>query len=395
MKKLFTLLKLLIIKLLKVKSDIILFTSFNGRYCDNPKYISEAIYKLNKKIKIVWLVNENVTVPDYVKVVKINSCVEVIYRGIAKVIVDNVYCLKYSELCKNSAIDRVFYSINCWIRKKKGQKCYTTWHGTPLKKMGRDQIGNTIIDNTLESTEMVLGNTFTQSIMNHLLFEKVKISILGTPRNDLLFQEGNNSYFRDKLKLYPKHKRIALFAPSFRTTGSLNDINRSGIDQLNMINIPELCDTLTKRFGGEWLFACRFHYHVDKAIDWNELNMKYGNLIINANIGEDMVEYLSISDILITDVSSCMFDFALTNKPCFLFFPDFDIYLNNERGMYSNITDLPFPFSKDYPSLIKSIQQFDNNLYCSEIEHLKKTYGYYEDGKSSERIAKYIIDSNF
>ena len=90
-----------------------------------------------------------------------------------------------------------------------------------------------------------------------------------------------------------------------------------------------------------------------------------------------------------------MFDFALTNKPCFLFFPDFDIYLNNERGMYSNITDLPFPFSKDYPSLIKSIQQFDNNLYCSEIEHLKKTYGYYEDGKSSERIAKYIIDSNF
>ena len=46
------------------------------------------------------------------------------------------------------------------------------------------------------------------------------------------------------------------------------------------------------------------------------------------------------ADVLILDYSSLMFDFALTKKPCFLYVPDLDEYIENDRGLYFYINEL-------------------------------------------------------
>ena len=69
-----------------------------------------------------------------------------------------------------------------------------------------------------------------------------------------------------------------------------------------------------------------------KEFDTSFLEKEYIGQIYNGNYGNDMTEYLIVSDVLITDYSSSMFEFIITGKPCFLFCPDLDNYEKNERG---------------------------------------------------------------
>ena len=113
--------------------------------------------------------------------------------------------------------------------------------------------------------------------------------------------------------------------------------------------------------------------------------------LINGNIGDDMAEYLACTDILITDYSSSMFDFALTGKPCFLFAPDREHYEKKERGFYLDYDSLPFPISYTNEELIKNIQKFDDAAYRERVLRFLEEIGNVEDGKASERIAQCIV----
>ena len=159
-----------------------------------------------------------------------------------------------------------------------------------------------------------------------------------------------------------------------------------------MIDIDYLFEALQCKFGGDWVMVCRFHYHVSDMVNWDELDKKYDGRVINGNLSDDMAEYLVCADILMTDASSCMFDYIITGKPCFLFFPDVDNYENRERGFYYPIKKLPFPISVNFKELLDDISDFDYKDYSEGVNKLKSDFGYYEDGESSERILKWIIE---
>lgn len=240
--------------------------------------------------------------------------------------------------------------------------------------------------------KMLLGNHFTSEIMKHLTFKKIPVETLGTPRNDILFL-SNNEIVKDRLQL-PKEKKILLFAPTFRNDGKDvegKNLNRSGIDQIKMIDFERLFRFLHEKFGGEWVLVCRFHYHVAEMVDWEELNNKYSGRIINGNLHDDMSEYLVCADVLLTDASSCMFDFIITNKPCLLFFPDIDNYANKERGFYIPIEKLPFPLATNFDDLITAIKKINNDEYVKGIDKIRSEFGYMEDGESSQRILEWIF----
>mgnify|MGYP003300667479 CR=1 FL=1 len=104
-----------------------------------------------------------------------------------------------------------------------------------------------------------------------------------------------------------------------------------------------------------------------------------------------MSEYLFCSDILLSDLSSCLFDFMCTKRPAFIYFPDFEHYANKERGLYFPLSKLPFPFAREAKELIKNIESFDQNEYNKKIEEAHKFFGSYEDGKASERFIEKIF----
>lgn len=103
-----------------------------------------------------------------------------------------------------------------------------------------------------------------------------------------------------------------------------------------------------------------------------------------------MAEYLLCSDILITDYSSCMFDYAILNRPIFLFCHDLEHYRTEERGFYLNIDTLPFSLAESFDSLCDNIMNFNYERYCDEIEQMKKEMGYCEEGNATERAGDFI-----
>ena len=103
----------------------------------------------------------------------------------------------------------------------------------------------------------------------------------------------------------------------------------------------------------------------------------------------DINDLLLITDVLITDYSSVIFDYYFTNKPIIYFTYDLKEYADG-RGLY-------FPFEeyvygdvvKTYIELIKSIKE-------ENMEH-KKRQAFYEkfisscDGKSTKKTYEWIF----
>lgn len=382
-------------KLTRVKKNMWMFSSFEGQYSDNPRYLSEKLHEISPDKEIVWLVRSELltSLPDYVRGVDIRSAEADRIRASAEVIIDNVYGGKaysrYGEGFGARAKARLFE----FLTSKKGQHTYTTWHGTPLKRIGRHQIGNDIKDFCCPDTTMILGNRYTLDIMNEVTFGKIDMKLIGTPRNDMLFGTGDIAKRKRAARL-PEDKRILLYAPTFRNDGKDTEgknLQRSGIDQLAALDIDRLFATLSSKFGGEWTMVCRFHYHVADAVDWKSLEEKYPGRFINGNTGVDMAEYLAATDLLLTDASSCMFDFALTGRPCLLYFPDIENYRGRERGFYTDTSELPFPLAVDGEELISAIEGFDGTAYAEGIGNMKEKMGFVDTADSSERIIRYIL----
>lgn len=379
-----------------VKKGSWVFTSFNGHYSDNPKYISEKLHLLDPSAEIIWLLDLKYekSVPDYVKVIDIHKDEATSYLNHAEVVIDNGYAQRGYNY-RNSIFDRCKAAVNRFLYFKSAQKIYTTWHGTPLKRMGRDQLGNEdICGFVCGNMTGFFNNRHTADILKHMTFDQMKTVLTGSPRNDLLFCDtAKTAELKEKLGL-PKEKKVVLFAPTFRNDGKDiegKNIERSGLSQLKEMDIPRLFDSLSEKFGGEWVLICRFHYYVDSMVDWADLERKYPGQIINGNLHDDMAEYLACTDVLITDASSSMFDFALTKRPCFLYFPDLENYRSKERGFYMSLDELPFSCSEDFAGMIRQIEGFDSAVYGQGVDAMLDMLGDTDDGHASERVVNYIL----
>ena len=390
-----TISKLIRYKMSSIKENRWFFTSLNGDYSDNPKAISEYLHELHPEVEIVWGVRQDVVdeLPNYVKTVERGSEEEFVLKGSSKIIIENGLTNNAFNLRGSFSRESIRKRILLWFFEKKGQHVYSSWHGTPLKCLDRDQIGNEDISGfACNPFTMFVGNSFTKGIMEHVTFEKIKVMSIGMPRNDILFNKADVEKIKKRLQI-PRDKKVVLFAPTFRNDGKDvegKNIRRSGLDQIDLINFKRLFNSLNIRFGSDWVFVCRFHYHVSELVNWKELENQYGNRIINGNKYNDMATYLSVTDILITDASSCMFDFSLTLKPCFLFFPDYEHYINKERGLYKNISDLPFPLALNFDELISQIENFDENTYLADLQRMNTDLGNVDDGLATKRVVHHI-----
>lgn len=389
------LIKGIVYKTAPIKQKRIVFSSLNGQYSDSPKAISSTIKSLFPEYQIVWLVNNSIIheLPENYVAIDIKSIKAAYYAGSASIVIDNVYAENAVTIYENDNTGLLRAKIYLWLRSKKKQNIYSTWHGSPIKRMGIDQVNSRVKYFLCNRMTMVLGDQYTLDIMRRLTFNKMEMKLLGTPRNDILF---SNNVYSIKKKLNIIGKKVILFAPTFRNKLFENDdyLQRSGLNQIEKINFNELLDRLSKKFGGDWIFICRFHYHVAEKVDWDKIYNISDGKVINGNILQDMADYLACADVLLSDISSCMFDFALTEKPCFCFFPDRTLFENNERGLYVNLESLPFPIAEDYNTLIDEIIHFDDENYRLKVKEFKKKYGLVDDGHSAERFAIYITEQD-
>ncbi len=361
--------------------NTVFFVSFEGLYNDNPKYISQQLHDMAPDVNIVWASREDRhdSFPPYVKTVPYYSGEYFKYLNCAEVVVDN-----YTGLCSFGFFKKRQPFLEKIIRKKK-QLCICTWHGTPLKRIGKDILQEPSKIYCGGADYCVAGCKYTADILDRVYDFGGNVRLYGTPRNDVFFRENDITALKEKLGL-PSDKGVILFAPTFRQS-----VEMSGVSQFEMLDIKGILDSCKRRFGKDFVFVFLVHHTVFTKINNDGLIEDYKDVVYNGNRGDDMADYLLCTDVLITDYSGSFFDFAITKKPCFLFAPDFERYEKIERGLYLDYKSLPFPTAADNDSFINNIDTFCEEKYVNDVERFLTDIGNVEDGLSSKRITEDIL----
>lgn len=370
--------------IIPANEKIILFESGNGRnYSGNPRYIYEEILNqgLNDEFKCVWsLIDTDIKIPgNPVKVRR--SYFKFLY-----------YTLRSGAWIFDA---RHLY----YLRKNKKAKYVQTWHGTPLKKLAldmeyMDMNGSQDIEryhqefrnNSLLWQYLISQNPFSSEIFRSAFDFKGEMLEIGYPRNDILINR-NNAEDIDEIKgrfNIPKDKKIILYAPTWRDNQYHNNNEYKFATEMDF-------DKMHKELGDEYTLIVKFHYLVKENIDWS----RYDNFVIECDAEWDIQELYLISDMMITDYSSVMFDYSILKRPMIFFAYDLDNYKNNLRGFYFDMfEEVPGPICQTNEEMIEFIKNYTEEDYQTQFgEKYKKwseKFNPFDDGNASKKVIELI-----
>lgn len=334
-----------------VKTDdrLILMNSFGGKkYDDSPKALFEYMLRDSRfnDYSFVWAFHN----PERFTI-----------EGAETVKTDTfkyfITALKAKCWVTNSGIER-------GLNFKKKQTVYlNTWHGTPLKLMGRDIPG--------ESDEFRLNHDIqcSQSKYETEIFSRVFglkkecFAEVGLPRNDELANATTQRQAEIKEALgIPKEKKLILYAPTYR------EYDRD--DSLNCIQQIKLdLDKWKHKLGNEWVLLLRLHYEVAKAVG----DAADGEFAIDVSQHESINDLMIASDVLVTDYSSIMFDYSILNKPIYIYAYDYDEY-SKRRGLYFDVREELCGGSITVDELIELISIFNTQDNLKKIATFREKY---------------------
>lgn len=266
--------------------------------------------------------------------------------------------------------------------KKEGQIITNTWHGTPLKKMGKDvdnqaySMGN-VQKSLLLSDYLLYPSDYMRNIMINAYcmdnLYKGKILCSGYPRNSVFFYPEEGVLLRAKLNM--ADKKVFAYMPTWRGVVGKVETEAQVLEVQNyLLQMDEmLCD--------DELLLVRLHPFVAKAIDYN----KFQHICAFPD-GYDPYDILNMVDCLITDYSSVFFDFSNSGKKIVLFVYDKEQYLD-DRGIYVQLDSFPFPQVQNVTELVKELRKPKNY----DDTEFRKIYCQYDRKNVAQIVCKHII----
>lgn len=378
------------LRLLPIRQNRILFTGLTGGksfdYSCNPKYLYEYMREhFPGQFEYVWVVSDKrkyaFLEEEGVKLVKHFTVSSFPMLLTAKVIVTNG-------------------SYAPWFSFRRGQYVINTWHGGGAYKKvenGRPDAGwaaRKRAEFCASNIDLFLASCKVQEQQMIRTTYQYKGEVLraGTPRNDRLVN-GDIGEMRKRVRErydIPENGRIVLYAPTYRRTGIQvvmdSDYLLGQLDTMrNPANLLRQDDAEISG-GVKWYFMCRYHRYQDDSMD---IRVK-GKDVIDVMEYPDMQELLCAADILITDYSSCVWDYAFLKRPCFLFVPDKEAY-TADTGFYVSLDEWPFAQAEDMEGLADNISSYDSEQAEQAVNAHLKQLGSYETGSCCERVAERIM----
>ncbi|MCD7894810.1 MAG: CDP-glycerol glycerophosphotransferase family protein [Erysipelotrichaceae bacterium] len=283
-------------------------------------------------------------------------------------------CMKQLYLINTSKMV-ILHDNNYVVTKYKKKEVFVLqlWHACgAIKKFGN------VIDRTypISNYNAVLStSSYWKSIYSQAFsVNENQVLPIGLPRTDELFNQewidSQREYLFDK---YPeiRDKKIILYAPTFR--GNIY----KGFHQIDF-DAKEILDNLDENY----VIIYKFHPLV------GNYQLPVHNRVYNMN-SEDTHTLFTISDMLISDYSSIIFDYMILNKPIIFYIPDYQEY-KKELGVFVDIESLKLPICNNSIEIIASINNYSS---ISQIETLRNTFFEYRDGQSLKRVVKCIDDA--
>lgn len=266
--------------------------------------------------------------------------------------------------------------------KKEGQIITNTWHGTPLKLMGKQvqdrayAMGN-VQRNLLMADYLVYPNRYMKDIMfgAYDLDNIYPGTVLwsGYPRNSVFFNEERAKEIRQKVGY--QDKKVYVYMPTWR--GTLNNLqSQAQIDEIEYLLLQ-----LDKQLDDDMVVWAKMHPFVKDS-----LNLDNYVHIKNFPSEYDSYEVLNAADGLITDYSSVFFDFMNTRKKIILWAYDFEAYLG-ERGVYVPLESMPFPVVRGIKDLVEEMRRdknYDESKFMEEC-------GFCDNMNAAEQICQRVL----
>ncbi|WP_075876722.1 CDP-glycerol glycerophosphotransferase family protein [Merdibacter massiliensis] len=273
-------------------------------------------------------------------------------------------------------------SFPVYFTKREGQIYFNTWHGTPLKTLGKKtkedfyNIGN--LQKNFNAADYLLYPSVY--MMNHMVEDYMlanishnQIALTGYPRNSIFFNDDRRRQIKEQLGL--SNYQIIAYMPTWRGT-----LNNQDNDEY-VIDLQAKLRLISRKLLANQLFYINVHPYLKDFVQIDGLE----NIKMFPKEFETY-DFLNIADILITDYSSVFFDFACTSRPIILFAYDKEAYMR-ERGLYINFNALPFPMVETVDDLIEAINSKNDVQYDSFIEE----YAKYDSANVCEKICNQII----
>lgn len=206
---------------------------------------------------------------------------------------------------------------------------------------------------------------------------------VGSPRSDVLFQDGIKEAVYKKIGI-KNDVHTVIYAPTFRAKNKDSLIGHMRDVDLDFDRIKEAFEN---KFGGEWIVLLRIH--PDVAMESKKIQKK--SFVYDVSQYPDSEELVAACDVMISDYSSIMFEPSFVGKPVFLYAPDVEEYISNDRELLIDYYELPFPISKDNDELVSVINAFELNSYNEKVTSFLNKYGIQEDGHAADRAAEFIL----
>jgi CDP-glycerol glycerophosphotransferase len=265
--------------------------------------------------------------------------------------------------------------------KKEGQVYMNTWHGTPLKTLGKTiindahAIGNTQ-KNFVCADYMLFPNDHTRdALVNDYMLSNIargQYVMAGYPRNEVFFHEGRKAEIVEALGL--QGKKLYAYMPTYRGVAR----NAGGQSEHDLQEYLAQIDGLLQ---DDEILYMNLHPIAKKDVDFSLYTH-----IRNFPEEYETYDFLSAADALVTDYSSVFFDFACSRRKIVLFTYDKEEYLR-DRGMYMSMDELPFPQVCTPKALLQELRTGKNY----DDEAFLARFSKYECANASQKLCDFMI----
>ncbi|MEV3970949.1 CDP-glycerol glycerophosphotransferase family protein [Streptomyces sp. NPDC050698] len=265
-----------------------------------------------------------------------------------------------------------------------------THHGTPLKRMGIDQMAFPAAAQGLDFRALleridkwdfsVSANSHTTRMWERAYPSRYVSLDHGYPRNDVYYTAGAAEIraVRDRLGI-ARGRRAVLYAPTHR------DYEAGWTPRLDLA-------ALADRLGEDTVLLVRGHYFYGGAAS-PLTNLRRTGRIVDVSSYDPVEELCLAADVLVTDYSSIMFDYANLDRPIVIHADDWETY-RTTRGVYFDLMDqAPGPVSRTQQELteILTTEAWRDENAAKTRAVFRRRFCEYDDGRAAERVVRRVF----
>jgi CDP-glycerol glycerophosphotransferase len=283
--------------------------------------------------------------------------------------------------------------LEAWLDTPREQVVVQTWHGAPYKKIGLDNVrGQTfsarnyaaMLRREAARWDFLLSpNPPSTPILRQAFAYEGEMLETGYPRTDVFHSPGRDAAaesVRRRLGL-PEGRRVVLYAPTMRDDQSYGR-NRFSLDmRLDLA-------AARAELGDDHVLLVRRHAKVA-----DEVRDADGEFARDVSLWPDVNELMLVTDVLVTDYSSLLFDFAVTRRPMLFFTYDLEDYRDRLRGLYFDPARMPGPHLRTSTEVVAAIRDVDALAaeHAADYRRFVEDFCAWDDGRASQRFVDRVF----